>query len=68
MSSITYSDKIPNNVNLSEDRTLQRALEHGHHAVDGPRGEAVGAQVGHGVKRAVEVGRAVHQQQERHEQ
>ncbi len=27
MSSITYSDKIPNNVNLSEDRTLQRALE-----------------------------------------
>ncbi len=28
MSSINYSDKIPNNVNLSEDRTLQRALEH----------------------------------------
>ena len=27
MSSIDYSDKIPNNVNLSEDRTLQRALE-----------------------------------------
>jgi benzoyl-CoA oxygenase B subunit len=27
MSSINYSDKIPNNVNLSEDRTLQRALE-----------------------------------------
>ena len=26
-SSINYSDKIPNNVNLSEDRTLQRALE-----------------------------------------
>ncbi|HXA35475.1 MAG TPA: benzoyl-CoA 2,3-epoxidase subunit BoxB [Steroidobacteraceae bacterium] len=26
--SINYSDKIPNNVNLSEDRTLQRALEH----------------------------------------
>jgi benzoyl-CoA 2,3-dioxygenase component B len=28
VSSINYSDKIPNNVNLSEDRTLQRALEH----------------------------------------
>ena len=27
MSNINYSDKIPNNVNLSEDRTLQRALE-----------------------------------------
>jgi len=27
MSSINYSDKIPNNVNLAEDRTLQRALE-----------------------------------------
>ncbi len=27
MSSIDYSDKIPNNVNLSQDRTLQRALE-----------------------------------------
>jgi benzoyl-CoA 2,3-dioxygenase component B len=27
MSSINYTDKIPNNVNLSEDRTLQRALE-----------------------------------------
>ena len=27
MSSINYSDKIPNNVNLSEDRALQRALE-----------------------------------------
>jgi benzoyl-CoA 2,3-dioxygenase component B len=27
MSSIDYSDKIPNNVNLNEDRTLQRALE-----------------------------------------
>jgi len=26
--SIDYSQKIPNNVNLSEDRTLQRALEH----------------------------------------
>ena len=26
--SINYSDKIPNNVKLSEDRTLQRALEH----------------------------------------
>ena len=25
MSSIDYSSKIPNNVNLSEDRTLQRA-------------------------------------------
>lgn len=28
MSSINYNDKIPNNVNLSEDKTLQRALEH----------------------------------------
>ena len=28
MSSIDYSEKIPNNVNLAEDRTLQRALEH----------------------------------------
>ena len=28
MSTIDYSQKIPNNVNLSEDRTLQRALEH----------------------------------------
>jgi benzoyl-CoA 2,3-dioxygenase component B len=27
MTSINYSDKIPNNVNLSEDRALQRALE-----------------------------------------
>jgi benzoyl-CoA 2,3-epoxidase subunit B len=27
MSNIDYSQKIPNNVNLSEDRTLQRALE-----------------------------------------
>jgi benzoyl-CoA 2,3-dioxygenase component B len=27
MSSINYSEKIPNNVHLSEDRTLQRALE-----------------------------------------
>ena len=27
MSSIDYSEKIPNNVNLAEDRTLQRALE-----------------------------------------
>ncbi len=27
MSGINYNDKIPNNVNLSEDRTLQRALE-----------------------------------------
>ncbi|MEY3899214.1 MAG: benzoyl-CoA oxygenase, component [Pseudomonadota bacterium] len=28
MSAIDYSEKIPNNVNLSEDRALQRALEH----------------------------------------
>ncbi|HKX43476.1 MAG TPA: benzoyl-CoA 2,3-epoxidase subunit BoxB [Burkholderiaceae bacterium] len=28
MSSIDYTSKIPNNVNLDEDRTLQRALEH----------------------------------------
>ena len=28
MTGINYSEKIPNNVNLSEDRTLQRALEH----------------------------------------
>jgi len=27
MSTINYTDKIPNNVNLSDDRTLQRALE-----------------------------------------
>jgi benzoyl-CoA 2,3-dioxygenase component B len=27
MSTINYGEKIPNNVNLSEDRTLQRALE-----------------------------------------
>jgi benzoyl-CoA 2,3-dioxygenase component B len=27
MSGINYSEKIPNNVNLNEDRTLQRALE-----------------------------------------
>lgn len=27
MSNINYSDKIPNNVNLSDDRRLQRALE-----------------------------------------
>jgi benzoyl-CoA 2,3-dioxygenase component B len=27
VSGINYSDRIPNNVNLSEDRTLQRALE-----------------------------------------
>src|SRR5512142_1066584 len=26
--SINYSEKIPNNVNLANDRTLQRALEH----------------------------------------
>ncbi|RPH46063.1 MAG: benzoyl-CoA 2,3-epoxidase subunit BoxB [Burkholderiales bacterium] len=28
MSGIDYAEKIPNNVNLSEDKTLQRALEH----------------------------------------
>ncbi|MDB5840925.1 MAG: benzoyl-CoA oxygenase subunit [Herminiimonas sp.] len=28
MSAIDYSERIPNNVNLSEDRALQRALEH----------------------------------------
>jgi benzoyl-CoA 2,3-epoxidase subunit B len=28
MTTINYTDKIPNNVNLSEDRALQRALEH----------------------------------------
>jgi len=28
MSAINYSEKIPNNVNLSGDRALQRALEH----------------------------------------
>jgi benzoyl-CoA 2,3-dioxygenase component B len=28
MSTINYSEKIPNNVNLEEDKTLQRALEH----------------------------------------
>jgi benzoyl-CoA 2,3-epoxidase subunit B len=28
MSSIDYAEKIPNNVNLVNDRTLQRALEH----------------------------------------
>jgi benzoyl-CoA 2,3-dioxygenase component B len=28
VSTINYTDKIPNNVNLSEDKTLQRALEH----------------------------------------
>ncbi|MCK9511938.1 MAG: benzoyl-CoA 2,3-epoxidase subunit BoxB [Pigmentiphaga sp.] len=28
MAGINYSEKIPNNVNLAEDRTLQRALEH----------------------------------------
>ncbi len=28
MSGINYTEKIPNNVNLSSDRTLQRALEH----------------------------------------
>jgi benzoyl-CoA 2,3-dioxygenase component B len=28
MTSINYTEKIPNNVNLANDRTLQRALEH----------------------------------------
>ncbi|HEX4596201.1 MAG TPA: benzoyl-CoA 2,3-epoxidase subunit BoxB [Burkholderiaceae bacterium] len=28
MTAIDYAEKIPNNVNLSEDRALQRALEH----------------------------------------
>ncbi len=28
MSGINYSEKIPNNVDLANDRTLQRALEH----------------------------------------
>ena len=28
MSSIDYAEKIPNNVNLQNDRTLQRALAH----------------------------------------
>ena len=28
MSNINYAEKIPNNVNLQNDRTLQRALEH----------------------------------------
>src|SRR5438105_7551824 len=28
MDGIRYNDKIPNNVNLSDDRALQRALEH----------------------------------------
>ena len=28
MPAINYNDRIPNNVNLSEDRALQRALEH----------------------------------------
>src|SRR5829696_20828 len=28
MSSVNYAEKIPNNVNLVSDRTLQRALEH----------------------------------------
>jgi len=27
MTNIDYSERIPNNVNLSEDRRLQRALE-----------------------------------------
>ena len=46
MSSINYSDKIPNNVNLSEDRKLQRALESWQpHYIDwwkemGPEGTA----------------------------
>ncbi len=28
MASIDYSEKIPNNVGLAEDRALKRALEH----------------------------------------
>src|SRR6266568_4504041 len=28
MDGISYNDKIPNNVNLSDDKALQRALEH----------------------------------------
>ncbi len=28
MNGINYSDKIPNNIDLAQDRTLQRALEH----------------------------------------
>ena len=28
MDGIRYNDKIPNNVNLSDDKALQRALEH----------------------------------------
>ena len=28
MSSIDYNERIPNNVNLAEDRALKRALEH----------------------------------------
>ena len=28
MTSITYDDRIPNNVELSTNKTLQRALEH----------------------------------------
>jgi len=28
MAAINYTDKIPNNVSLATDRTLQRALEH----------------------------------------
>jgi len=28
MSTVNLTDRIPNNVNLSNDRTLQRALEH----------------------------------------
>ncbi|HEY7944227.1 MAG TPA: benzoyl-CoA 2,3-epoxidase subunit BoxB [Casimicrobiaceae bacterium] len=30
MMTINYSEKIPNNVGLTDDRTLQRALEHWH--------------------------------------
>ena len=30
MSTIDYSEKIPNNVDLANDKTLQRALEHWH--------------------------------------
>ena len=28
MSSVDYNERIPNNVGLADDRTLQRALEH----------------------------------------
>src|SRR4026209_488942 len=39
MSSVNYSEKIPNNVNLVSDRTLQRALEHWQpHFIEGWKG------------------------------